>query len=72
MVWNCRKINLCQDDIAKKQSKDKYDLDLHNSILVNEGMNKSRLDVGNLANGMYYIKLQNGATVQMARIIIQK
>ena len=45
---------------------------LSKKLLVTEGMNKNILDVSNLANGMYYIKLQNGSTVQMARIIVQK
>ncbi len=45
---------------------------LTKKLLVTAGLNNNKLDVSNLANGMYYIKLQNGATVQMARIIIQK
>lgn len=45
---------------------------LNKKLLVTEGLNRSKLDVSNLANGLYYIKLQNGSTVQMTRIVVQK
>jgi hypothetical protein len=41
-------------------------------ILVNAGANNSELEIGNLANGSYFIKLQAGATVQMTRLVIAK
>ncbi|MEO6252320.1 MAG: reprolysin-like metallopeptidase [Ferruginibacter sp.] len=45
---------------------------LNKTLSVNEGDNIRKLDVGSLANGMYFIKIQNGADVQMAKIAIKK
>jgi len=45
---------------------------LRKSIAVNEGDNIRKLDVGFLASGMYYIKMQNGSEIQTAKIIITK
>ena len=44
-----------------------------NKILpVNAGDNTRKLDVGNLANGMYFIKIQTGSVIQMAKLVIGK
>ena len=45
---------------------------LNKVVAINEGENSRRLDVGNLANGMYFIKIQIGSTVQMAKLVIGK
>jgi hypothetical protein len=45
---------------------------LRKSIAVQEGINNSKLDVGKLVNGLYYIKLHNGANMQMTKILINK
>ncbi len=45
---------------------------LSKTIAVNEGENTRNLDVSLLVSGMYFIKIQNGATVQMAKIVIKK
>ncbi len=42
------------------------------NMQVNEGENIRQLDVRSLANGMYFIKIQNGPDVQMAKIVIRK
>ena len=45
---------------------------LRKTMAVNEGDNIRNLDVSLLASGMYFIKIQNGANIQMARLIISK
>ncbi len=45
---------------------------LSRTVAVTEGENTRKLDVSSLANGMYFIKIQNGADVQMAKIMIKK
>ena len=45
---------------------------LNKVVAVNEGENNRRLDVGNLASGMYFIKIQIGSTIQMAKLVIGK
>lgn len=45
---------------------------LSKTVTVTEGENIRKLDVSSLTNGMYFIKLQNGANVQMAKMIIKK
>jgi len=45
---------------------------LSRTVAVSEGMNNRKLDVSTLANGMYFIKMQNGPDVKMAKIIIKK
>ena len=45
---------------------------LRKTVTVNEGENSSKLDVSSLANGMYFIRLQNGADIKMAKIVIRK
>jgi Metallo-peptidase family M12B Reprolysin-like/Secretion system C-terminal sorting domain/Bacterial pre-peptidase C-terminal domain/Fibronectin type III domain len=45
---------------------------LKTSATVNVGENRRALDVSSLANGMYFIKIQNGAEIQMAKIMVIK
>jgi Secretion system C-terminal sorting domain len=45
---------------------------LSKSMAVTAGQNIKMLDVSRLPSGFYYVKLQNGSTVQMARIVISK
>jgi hypothetical protein len=45
---------------------------LNKIIGVNTGDNTRKLDVGNLANGMYFIKIQKGSAIQMAKLVVAK
>ncbi|WP_462221604.1 reprolysin-like metallopeptidase [Ferruginibacter sp.] len=45
---------------------------LRKTMAVNERDNIRNLDVSLLASGMYFIKIQNGANIQMARLVISK
>ncbi len=45
---------------------------LSKTVAVNEGENTRQLDISSLANGMYFIKIQNGADVQMVKIVVKK
>ena len=45
---------------------------LRKTMPVQNGSNRRLLDVSKLANGLYYIKLQNGTNVQMTKIVINK
>lgn len=45
---------------------------LRRSMAVTAGENIKMLDVSRLPSGFYYVKLQNGNSVQMARIVISK
>jgi hypothetical protein len=45
---------------------------LKTSTSVQAGENRRVLDVNALANGMYFIKIQNGAEIQMAKIMVMK
>jgi hypothetical protein len=42
------------------------------STTINEGQNRQTLDVSSLANGMYFIKIQNGDEIQMTKIMVMK
>jgi hypothetical protein len=41
-------------------------------LAVNAGDNIRNLDVSNLTNGMYFIKIQTGSVIQMAKLVIVK
>jgi Tol biopolymer transport system component len=41
-------------------------------LQVNEGENTRKLDVGNLSNGIYFIKLQTGSFIQIDKLVIAK
>jgi hypothetical protein len=41
-------------------------------IQVNAGENNRKLDLGNLPNGLYYIKIQTGSVIQTAKLVIGK
>lgn len=45
---------------------------IRKTIPVNEGANTSKVDVANLANGVYFVKIQTGSLVQMAKLVIEK
>ncbi len=45
---------------------------LRKSTTITEGENRQQLDVSTLANGMYFIKIQNAAEMQMAKIVVMK
>jgi hypothetical protein len=45
---------------------------LNRSFAVNEGNNTRKLDIGNLAKGMYFIRIQSGSVTQMAKLVIAK
>jgi Metallo-peptidase family M12B Reprolysin-like/Secretion system C-terminal sorting domain/Bacterial pre-peptidase C-terminal domain/Fibronectin type III domain len=45
---------------------------LKTSTTVHAGENRRSLDVSALANGMYFIKIQKGAEMQMAKIMVMK
>ncbi len=45
---------------------------LNRSFAVNEGNNTRKLDIGNLAKGMYFIRIQTGSVIQMAKLVIAK
>ncbi len=45
---------------------------LKKATTANEGENRQTLDVSKLANGMYFIKIQNGTETQMTKIMIMK
>jgi Metallo-peptidase family M12B Reprolysin-like/Secretion system C-terminal sorting domain/Bacterial pre-peptidase C-terminal domain/Fibronectin type III domain len=45
---------------------------LKKSTTVTEEENKKSLDVSALTNGMYFIKIQNGDEIQMAKIMVMK
>ncbi len=45
---------------------------LKKAAIVNEGANRQTLDVSKLANGMYFIKIQNGDEIQMSKLMIMK
>jgi hypothetical protein len=53
-------------------------IDQNGSVVVNKnlsavtGKNTSQLDVSNLANGVYYIKLQTGSVVKMTKLVVGK
>ena len=42
------------------------------TLAVNAGDNIRNLDVSNLNNGMYFIKVQTGSIVQMAKLVVSK
>ena len=45
---------------------------LSKNIVVLAGTNRPQISVANLANGMYFIKIQTGAVVQMAKLVVGK
>ncbi len=45
---------------------------LKQSLAVNAGANTKTLDVSNLANGVYVLRLQSGTLTQMAKLVIAK
>ncbi len=45
---------------------------LSKTFAVNEGANTRKLDIGNLANGVYFIKIQTGSVIQMGKLVIVK
>ncbi|MFN0081655.1 MAG: reprolysin-like metallopeptidase [Ferruginibacter sp.] len=45
---------------------------LRKATTATEGENRQTLDVSKLANGMYFIKIQNGTETQMTKIMIMK
>lgn len=45
---------------------------LRKNIAVNEGANNRKLEIGKLANGVYFIKIQTGSIVQIAKLVIGK
>jgi hypothetical protein len=45
---------------------------LEKLIQVNAGENNRKLDLGNLPNGLYYIKIQTGSVIQTAKLVIGK
>ncbi len=42
------------------------------SVAANAGNNTSKLDVSSLPNGVYFIKIQTGSVIQMAKLVIGK
>ncbi len=45
---------------------------LNNIVAVNAGENTRKLDISRLPAGMYFIKMQTGAEVQMTKLVISK
>jgi hypothetical protein len=45
---------------------------LNKTLPVTAGDNNKKLDISALANGMYFVKLQHGDNIQMAKIIIRR
>jgi hypothetical protein len=45
---------------------------LTRKMTVSEGSNQASIDVSGLASGLYYLKLQNGETVQMTKLMVSK
>lgn len=45
---------------------------IQNTAIVLEGENRRTLDVGRLAAGMYFIKIQIGTDIQVSKIVIMK
>src|SRR5205085_12427036 len=42
------------------------------TVTATAGDNLSKLDVSKLPNGMYFIKIQTGSVIQMAKLVIGK
>ena len=45
---------------------------LNRTLVVGAGDNNKKLDVSNLASGMYLIKIQTGSVIRMAKLVIGK
>jgi hypothetical protein len=45
---------------------------LNQTVAVRQGENTRKIDISSLANGMYFIRIQNGTDVQMAKIAVNK
>jgi hypothetical protein len=45
---------------------------LRRMVKIEAGYNQVRLDLSKLASGVYFIKLQNANTVQMAKVVVSK
>ncbi|CAN5578112.1 zinc-dependent metalloprotease family protein [soil metagenome] len=43
-----------------------------NNFAVNAGANTRKLDVSSLVNGTYFIKIQKGSAIQMAKLVVGK
>lgn len=41
-------------------------------LAINEGDNVKNFDVSNLANGVYYIRIQIGSVTQLTKILVAK
>ena len=68
LLFNSEKTGNAQITITSQQGS----IVLTKTITVAEGENIKSLDVSKLPNGFYYIKLQNGTNVQMAKIVVNK
>ncbi|MEO7263998.1 MAG: reprolysin-like metallopeptidase [Ferruginibacter sp.] len=45
---------------------------LSKTLTLNKGENSRKLDIGQLANGMYFVKIQTGSVTQMAKLVVGK
>ncbi|MEO6404790.1 MAG: reprolysin-like metallopeptidase [Ferruginibacter sp.] len=45
---------------------------LKKTLAVNAGANTRKLDIANLANGMYFVRIQTGDVIQMAKLVVGK
>ena len=45
---------------------------IRKTIPVNEGANTAKVDINHLANGVYFVKIQTGSLVQMAKLVIEQ
>ena len=45
---------------------------LNKTFTVIERENTRKLDISGLVNGMYFIKIQTGSIIQMAKLMIEK
>jgi hypothetical protein len=68
MLFNTESAGMADVIITNQQGS----VVLSKSMAVTAGQNIKMLDVSRLPSGFYYVKLQNGSTVQMARIVISK
>jgi hypothetical protein len=45
---------------------------LSRTLTATKGNNTRKLDLGNLPNGLYFIKIQTGAVIQTTKLVIGK
>ena len=45
---------------------------LNKAFTITERENTRKLDLSSLVNGMYFIKIQIGSIIQMAKLVIEK